>query len=157
MRIRETGEGDRDTISRMIAERWGSQIIVTRGNIHDVSRLPGFICEIGGKLAGLITYSITNSECEITSLDSFFENTGVGSGLLESVIRAARAVGCRRVWLVTTNDNTRAIRFYQRRDFSLVAAHIGAVERWRKLKPEIPLTGIDGIPILHELEFEKRL
>ena len=36
----------------------------------------------------------------------------------------------------------------------LKAAHINAVEISRKLKPSIPLVGIDNIPIKHEMEFE---
>lgn len=37
----------------------------------------------------------------------------------------------------------------------LKAVHIGAVDEARSLlKPEIPATGEDGIPIRHEFEFE---
>jgi hypothetical protein len=57
---------------------------------------------------------------------------------------------------VTTNDNAPAIRFYQRRGWDLVALHRDAVNESRRLKPEIPATGVDGIPIRHELEFERR-
>jgi len=49
---------------------------------------------------------------------------------------------------------TKPIGFYQKRGFTLAAAHIGAMESSRALKPSIPLTGMDGIPIRDELEFE---
>jgi hypothetical protein len=39
----------------------------------------------------------------------------------------------------------------------LAAVHPRAIEISRKLKPEIPLTGNEGIPIRDEIEFEKRL
>lgn len=69
----------------------------------------------------------------------------------------ARREGARRLWLITTNDNTIALRFYQRRGFDLVALHRDAVTRARaELKPSIPLE-IDGIPLRHELELEMRL
>jgi len=55
---------------------------------------------------------------------------------------------------MTTNDNTAALRFYQKWGFLLVAVHRNAVEQARKLKPEIPLTGIDGIPLRDEIELE---
>jgi hypothetical protein len=48
----------------------------------------------------------------------------------------------------------KAIRFYQLRGFSLIAIHRNAIEESRKLKPEIPLIGIDGIPIKDEIEME---
>jgi hypothetical protein len=55
------------------------------------------------------------------------------------------------------NDNTHAIRFYQRRGFELKAVHINAFDITRKLK-KMPLhgdiLGIDDIPIKHEFEFE---
>ncbi len=55
---------------------------------------------------------------------------------------------------MTTNDNTPALRFYQRRDFDLVSIHRNAVKEARKLKPEIPDVGMDGINIRHEIEME---
>ena len=51
----------------------------------------------------------------------------------------------RRVWLVTTNDNLAALRFYQRRGFALAALHPRAIEVSRRLKPSIPPVGHDGI------------
>ena len=69
----------------------------------------------------------------------------------------AKKNGCRRVWLITTNDNTYAIRFYQKRGFDMAAIHRNAINESRKIKPQIPLTGFDKIPILHEIEFEMML
>jgi hypothetical protein len=60
------------------------------------------------------------------------------------------------VWLITTNDNVSAQRFYVAVGFELAAVHEGAVERSRELKPEIPLTGQTGTPIRDELEYEWR-
>jgi hypothetical protein len=55
---------------------------------------------------------------------------------------------------MTTNDNLRALRFYQRRGLRLAALYPGAVEESRRLKPSIPLIGENGIPIRDELELE---
>ena len=60
---------------------------------------------------------------------------------------------CRRVWLVTSNDNLRALRFYQRHGFRLVAVHVGAVDSARTRKPGRPRVGLDGgIPVHDEIE-----
>jgi len=61
------------------------------------------------------------------------------------------------MFLITTNDNTHALRFYQNRNFVIAAIHINAIEKSRQLKPEIPLTGADGIPIRDEIELEMLL
>ena len=64
--------------------------------------------------------------------------------------------GSTRLWLITTNDNVDALRFYQRRGFRLVAIDRDAVERSRAtLKPGIPRTGLHGIPIRDELTLER--
>ena len=95
-----------------------------------------------------------NGDCEITVLQSLCEKHGIGGALIRSVMRVAKEAGCRRVWLITTNDNIHAIRFYQRFGFALLEVRINAMDEARKLKPQIPLTGNDGIPIAHEFVFE---
>lgn len=51
----------------------------------------------------------------------------------------------------------KALRFYQRYGFEWVAFYKDEIKKSRKLKPEIPEFGNDGIPIKHEIEFEFRL
>lgn len=79
---------------------------------------------------------------------------GLGSRLLEAARKRAYDLGCRRLWLITTNDNEPAIRFYQRHGLRIAAIHRGAVAESRKLKPEIALVGIGGRPIEDEIQFE---
>jgi GNAT superfamily N-acetyltransferase len=74
--------------------------------------------------------------------------------LLGAVEEVARAQGCRRLRLVTTNNNLRALLFYQRAGFRLVALMPGAVEESRKLKPSIPELDAAGLPISDELHLE---
>lgn len=85
------------------------------------------------------------------------ENRGIGSALVEVVKRAAVSSGCRRLWLITTNDNMKALKYYQKRGFLLVAVHRNALEQARKLKPQIAVIGIDGIPLRDEIELEMPL
>ena len=134
--------------------RWGSTRVVSRGRLHDLDALPGFVALEDGAFAGVATYRVDGDACEVVSLDALREGSGAGRALLDAIAASARAAGCRRLWLVTTNDNTAAMRFYQRRGWRLAALHRGAVDAARVLKPEIPATGADGIAIRDELEFE---
>jgi ribosomal protein S18 acetylase RimI-like enzyme len=91
------------------------------------------------------------------TIDSDKPSIGVGTVLIDAVKEIARQAGCSRLWLITTNDNMNALRFYQKRGFVLVAVHRNALEQSRKLKPEIPLIGDDEIPLRDEIELEMML
>ena len=82
---------------------------------------------------------------------------GTGSALVAALVEIARAAGCTRLWLVTTNDNVDALRFYQRRGFHLAQLRAGAVVESRALKPQIPEVGAHGIELRDELELEMDL
>lgn len=157
VQVRPLAEADRTWANHLIAGRWGSTQMVTRGVLHDVTRLPGLVAWRAGERAGLLTYHLAGDSCEIVSLDSLVEGAGVGSALIAAAQEMARAAGCQRVWLVTTNDNLPALRFYQKRGFRLVAVYPGAVDKARRLKPEIPAVGLEGIPLRDELELELAL
>ena len=152
--IRAITVNDAPWIRRLLVERWGSGAIVTRGRLHQADQLPGFVADSAGTRLGLITYRIEGDQCEVVSLDSVRAGVGIGSALLDAVGTAAREAGCRRTWLITTNDNLAALRFYQKRGWRLVAVHREALAESRKLKPEIPQIGIDGIPLRDEIELE---
>lgn len=155
--IEPLSAGHRHFVDKQIAESWAGPYSVSRGRIHDTRTDHGFVAVEDGEVIGYALYLITDDECELAVLESLRENRGIGSALISAVIRAAKEKSCRRVWLITTNDNTHAIRFYQRFGFELKAVHINAMEEARKLKPQIPLVGNDGMPIKHEFEFEMAL
>ncbi len=154
IRVRPLGEADRPWANALLIERWGSTRMVTRGIAHDLTQLPGLVAWYGDERAGLLLYRTAGAEWEIVSLDSLPEGQGVGTALLTAIRQLAQEHGCRRLWLITTNDNVFALRFYQKRGFHLVAVYPDAVTEARRLKPEIPLTGLDGIPLRDELELE---
>ena len=156
MTVRPLREGDREWVRETLRELWG-ETVVSRGAVHDPTALPGFVAEEGGERVGLLTYRVDGADCEVVTIDAFPEGVGAGTALLDAAARAARDAGCGRVWLITTNDNLRALRFYQRRGFRLVAVHPDALERSRELKPSIPEIGLDGIPLRDELELELTL
>ncbi len=146
---------DRRALAGFITAFWRSERMAARGRLFFPAQQEGFIAEKDGKITGCITFDLQGNEMEITLLDSRERQQGTGTRLLELAVDHARGLGCRRVWLTTTNDNIRAIRFFQKRGFDLVQIHRNAMDDARRLKPEIPATGQEGIPIRHELEFEK--
>jgi len=154
IQVRPIGAADADWIRRLLVDRWHSVRVVSRGKLHHADRLPGFIALVEHDRLGLVTYRLDSTECEIVTFDSLREGIGIGTALIEAVRSVAISNKCRRVWVVTTNDNLHGLSFYQRRGFSLVAVHLNALELSRKLKPEIPLVGSNGIPIRDELELE---
>jgi ribosomal protein S18 acetylase RimI-like enzyme len=155
--IRPLTPDDREWARRVLVESWGSEEVAAHGELLRPLDLPGLVAELEGEPAGLGTYRVEGDQCQIVSLNSLQPSRGVGTALVEAITQIAGEARCRRVWLMTTNDNLGAIRFYRRLDFRLIRVHSGAVDRSRDLKPEIPEIGDHGIPIRDELEFERIL
>ncbi|MEK9199685.1 GNAT family N-acetyltransferase [Ureibacillus sp. 179-F W5.1 NHS] len=157
MNVVAINELSKEKVIEFFKEHWGSPQMVISTGIYDCSTLDGFAVLKEDKIIGLITYDIQNGECEIISLDSVEEGKGIGSALVQEVERLALNKNCNVLKLVTTNDNLLALKFYQKRGFILSQIFNNAVEKARKLKPEIPLIGNDGIPIRDEIELKKFL
>jgi len=153
-RVEEITDETREDVTECVITGWGSALVVSRGVLHDTRLLPGFIAVVDGTRVGYAVYNIINDECELVAIESFHSDFGIGTALVDRVRYTAKKAHCRRLWLVTTNDNTNAIEFYQKRGFELRAVHFNAMDEARKLKRQIPLTGEHGIPIKHEFEFE---
>ncbi len=152
-RIRPVDSDDGDWIAQFIDERWGAEFIAAHYEVFHCRDLPGFVATEGEEKVGLLTYKIVAGDCEIVSLDSLQPCMGVGTGLIDAVKTAAAESGCKRLWLVTTNDNMNALRFYQKRGFVLVKINRNAIEFARNLKA-VPLIGAEGIPLRDEIELE---
>ena len=145
----------RSSVIEVCTEYWGSPAVVSKDTLHSVENLPGYIAIEKGKLVGFVMYNIVEQDCEMVTLASLKEDKGIGTTLINRVILTAQQHSCRRVWLVTTNDNIHALRFYQRRGFDMVGLRRNAIDKARKhLKPQIPELGFDDIPIRHEIELE---
>ena len=152
-RVEPLHESDRAWASDLVCRRWGSARIITRGRVHAAGELLGLVAWSGNQRVGLLTYCLERDGCEIVTLDSLRRGVGVGRLLVEALCALARERGCKRVWAITTNDNLPAMSFYRRLGFEHVATHIGAVDQARKIKPEIPERGHQGIHIRDEVEF----
>ena len=147
--------GDRRWVEGLLEEHLGSTRVARLGEVIEVPDLPGFIAERGGERLGLLTWIVDGDQLEVLSLHCRVENVGAGSVVLQAAAELAVGRGCRRLWLLTTNDNLRALGFYQRRGLRLCALHAGAVDRDRALKPELPVVNpSNGIPLRDLLELE---
>jgi ribosomal protein S18 acetylase RimI-like enzyme len=154
MELRRLTSHDLPRLRQFWTEHWGGNEMVVHGEIFRLDQLDGFVTD---DWQGVVTFYVRDGECEIISLNSLREGRGIGSQMIHAVLEEARKQNCKRLFLITTNDNTHALHFYQKRGFELAALHRGAVNESRKIKPSIPLTGLDGIPLRDEIELEMRL
>jgi GNAT superfamily N-acetyltransferase len=154
--LRMVRAGD-PAVAAFLQER-GMAVVTRRAELVDALARPAMTASQDDELAGVLSYEVRSVECEIVTLYVTQRWAGVGSALVRAVADVATAAGCRRCWVVTTNDNVDALRFYQRRGFHLTTIRCGAVDEARRfLKPGIPLTGEYGIPLRDELELARDL
>lgn len=138
----------------LIVGYFGSTTVISRGVLHDALQLPGLVALVEGEPVGLVQYRFAADDCEVVLMAAAQRRRGIGTALMAAARDLAQQAGCRRLWLVTTNDNRSAQAFYQAQGMRLVTIHRGAMTQARALKPEIPLLGENGIPIEDEIEYE---
>ena len=147
----------RDLVNQFFIDNWFSTDMSIRGEIIDGTKLDGFLLQEENTIIGLVTYTFFGDICEIVSLDSKRENIGIGSALLKEIEKIAIDNNCKKMRLITTNDNMRALQFYQKRGYCLKKLYPNAMEEVRKVKPNVPALGDNDIPLRDEIELEKQL
>lgn len=155
--VRELVSADQDWKLSTLRSGWGSTEVARLGAVVDAAGLPGFVAEHEGERVGLATFAERADGVEVVTIQSSVEGRGIGRALMDQLRRHASRAGAPRLWLTTTNDNVRAFAFYQRWGMDLVRFVHGGVDVSRRVKPSIPLSGQDGIPVRHELVFELRI
>lgn len=151
--IRPLGPEDVAWVRAAVSEAFASPRVVSRGVVHQADTLPGLGAWRGSEAVGHLTWHVEGGELEIVTLVADPRREGIGTALVRAAEVEARRRGCRRAWLVTTNDNAPAIAFYRALGWRHVATHRGAVLEARRLKPEIPERGFGGVAMEDELEF----
>ncbi|HEV2781809.1 MAG TPA: GNAT family N-acetyltransferase [Actinophytocola sp.] len=144
-------------VIRLLVQDWGdvSVYAVALGGLVDASVLPGWIAEQDGQVAGLLTYRLSGSTLDIVTISAYRSGGGIGTALIEKLTAQAAALGAKRIRVATTNDNTDALRFYQRCGFHMTAVRPDAITKARRRhKPQIPEIGHHGIPIRDEIDLE---
>jgi GNAT superfamily N-acetyltransferase len=154
--IRPMGPGDVEFVRGQLLRTFHSFVIWSRDVEFRADALPGFIGEVDGVPRGHLTLHLGSGETEVITLVSEHEDVGLGAALLERAVEVARERACSRVFLTTTNDNLRALGFYQRRGWRIVALHRGVMDLYRERAPAMPTHAANGIPIHDELELELR-
>lgn len=132
--------------------------VARRGELMAAVRRPAVVAYSNNEVVGVLTYDAVGDECEVLTLHCAQQWAGTGTLLLQQLVDLARGQGCRRLWVVTTNDNVDALRFYQRRGFRLTDLRCGAVDESRRtMKPSIPTAGSYGIPLRDEIELTRSI
>jgi len=157
MKVRAATAADHVAVVDLLTGSWGGTIAVAHGTVYDAAQLPALLAEHDGRIVGLLTYTMADGDLEVVTIDATEKHVGAGGALLAAATEIARQAGAGRLWLITTNDNLDALRFYQRRGMRIVGVTPGAVDASRLTKPSIPLTGDYGIPLHDELTLELRL
>jgi N-acetylglutamate synthase-like GNAT family acetyltransferase len=157
--VRRATAADRDAVDAIHEATWGGPIVVGHGVSYDLRTLATLVAvDDAGTVLGALAYHVGGDVLEVVSVAAAGTGGGgAGSVLLTAAADEARGQGLRRVWLITTNDNLPALRFYQRRGMRITAVSPGAVDEARRRKPSIPLTGNDGIELHDELTLQLRL
>jgi GNAT superfamily N-acetyltransferase len=155
--VRPIERGDQPWVVRRLEDAFGDVTVARKGVLIDASVLPGFVATDGARPVGLLTYDAAHGECEVVVIISTEEGRGIGRALMSAARDHAAAAGYRRLWLITTNDNIRAFRFYQLWGMDLCAFYRHGTRRSRRVKPSLPERGVGGILLDHELEFEMLL
>ena len=177
--VRSSRRTDRPAIDRILTESWGEPRAAAHDRLYDLTTLPALVATravdppdraaatpdagatpdaaaapdaaAGERIVGVLTFDIQGDAIEVVSIDASPQWSGIGSTLLAAATDFGIAERLARLWLVTTNDNVDALRFYQRRGLRILAVHLDAVARSRMLKPSIPMIGAYGIPIRDEI------
>jgi GNAT superfamily N-acetyltransferase len=158
MNLRPVTPDDRDWIAEMIGTAFGSVRLISNEHlIEDASLLDGFAAEIDARPIGCALINEVDGDTELVALVTTYRGAGVGAALLDAVVERGKRDGWKRLWLVTSNDNTDAIRVYQRAGWDWTEFRRDAITHARARRPEIPELGQHGIPVRHEIHFEAPL
>lgn len=157
MLVRSLSAADQRWKLATLEQGWGATVVARLGELIDAAPLPGFLAVDDDGPVGLLTYVERADGIEVVTIDALLAGRGVGRALMDAVHHHAVEHDAPRLWLITTNDNVRAFAFYQRWGMDLRRVIIDGVEASRRVKPSIPRLGRSGIPLRHELEFERVL
>jgi ribosomal protein S18 acetylase RimI-like enzyme len=158
VRVRKATPEDDAAVAVLHDATWGGPFVARCDTLVDLTTLPTIVAlDVAGRIVGALAYHTGADGLEVVSIAADPPRTGAGTALLTAAADEARQRGLARLWLVTTNDNLDALRFYQRQGLRIVHIDHGAVDRARRLKPGIPLVGAYGIAMHDELYLELRL
>ncbi len=107
--------------------------------------------------SGVVTWWTDGAQAEIVSVHAEPQGGGTGTRIMDAAEHELRRRGVKTVVLATTNDNVCALSFYIRRGYRLVRLHLDAMDHVRAVKPGVPSTGREGVPLQDMWGLEKIL
>jgi GNAT superfamily N-acetyltransferase len=154
LKIRSALPEDDRWLEELMIREWGGLPLIIRGKKYYPAELDGIIAENESGIAGFLFYEVREKDCEIIVFEVFDKFKGTGTLLLNQLKNIAKQRQCARVYLMTTNDNLDALRFYQKRGFHICGIHVDSVKLSRKIKPTIGMVGDYDIPMRDEIDLE---
>ena len=148
--VRPAGPTDAAAVTRLLNETW-NPIQAVSNRVYDLRTLPCLVAVRDDTVVGLLHYEIVGTAMEVVSLFAEPRGSGAGTALMREAAAIGTAHGATRLWLVTTNDNVDALRFYQRRGLRILEVRPGGVDAARALKASIPKIGAYGIEMHDEI------
>lgn len=145
---------DRVELENLLRLRWPDSELIIGGQFVRPEHVEGLGAFAHDRLHGIATWRTVGRVMHIVAVNAFTDLKGVGIGLIDAMVEHGKRKGMHILRATITNDNTIAMRFYQKRGFRMTALHPGMIDAMRSVKPSIPETGIDGIPIHDEVELE---
>lgn len=152
IQIKAIASDDAIWLENLIEKEWGGNPLVVRTISYFPRTMPGLVAYQNDKRVGILSYEIRDDICEIIIFEVFDKFQGIGTQMLEALKDLVKKNGCKQIYLMTTNDNLDALRFYQKRGFVISGIHIDSVKKSRAIKPSIGLTGDFGIPVRDEID-----
>ncbi len=157
IQIRKITSKDQDQVLEIVNHFWGAAFVVAHGEVFYPQNLAGLAAVEKEKILGICHYQIHDEQCEIITLACLRENCGIGARLIQAVEKAALQANGQKISLITTNDNLNALGFYQKRGFRIKKIFPDQMDVTRKIKPNLPEYGENGIPLRDEILLEKDL
>jgi len=148
---------DQEYIRKHWESHWGLPVVSTR-RTYGPEDVHGLVYrDEWGESQGLITWHIEGDRAEMVTVDAYQQGRHIGGRLLHAAEAELQKRGVRHIMIVTTNDNLRALGFYVRHGYRLTKIDLDGMDRVRRVKPNIPRTGHDGLPLRDMLELDKKL
>ncbi|HUN12322.1 MAG TPA: GNAT family N-acetyltransferase [Rhabdaerophilum sp.] len=145
---------DTELLKALLSRRWGEDLMMF-GRTWKRGEYQAIVArDEKGEVLGLATHALQKSTILALTIDNFSERRGIGKALLDHVAEIGRQQGGRALRVLTTNDNTPALRYFQKLGFRIVALYPGAVMIYRTVAPNLPEIGVDGIPVRDAIELE---
>ena len=138
----------------------GGPVVAGIEAVHDLDNVDVLVAEGDDGPCGFAHIARQGASLEIVTILATEKSVGTGTVILREIDRRARMLGLGWLMVQTTNDNTDALRFYQRRGFHVSDYRVGGFRdalRRKGIPPDQPVEGVNGIEIRDLIRLSRRL